>query len=364
MRKILYILAVLLAVVSCKNDELKLENIETPSMEFTFTADILSRATLDDIKKTFVLGERLSCFTKPYYNEKAKADIHEMVYDGNLFRSEVPIMIAKGNPQYAYAFYPCGNYDNIENIPISIEAQTEYLYASSMISYENPSPTMSFSHMLSVLAFNFSDKVGGRKIEKITIGENTPIPIEGTFSFSSMSLTHTKRGVFELPCSKDIPQNGMKDSLPQFFILPHSLNDGLDVIFMVSGTKYSCTLPVLRFERGRKYIFSVAFSENSAAILDTTVVSLDSEESVMPSASVSQIKIVHTCTYYAIPDFVSDTMYGRIDWGDNSTEPFSATAIHAYKQSGAYQTDIEIWNPKSVTFNDLTGIKHIDFTSF
>ena len=364
MRRITYIFTMILACVSCKNDDIKLENVEAPSVEFTFAADILSRSSLDDIKKNYVEGDRIACFTKPYYNELAKAELHEMVCMNNLFRSEIPVMVYKGNPQYVYAVYPYGEYDNPNAIPIDITTQTEYLYASSMISFENPSPSMQFSHMLSVLAFNFSDKIGGRKIERISVGETIPIPLEGNFNSTTSLLTHTKRGEYALICNQEIPNDGMKDSLPQFFVLPHSMSDGLNVRFTVSGTVYECTMPVRQLERGRKYIFSIAFSQNSAALLETTVVALDSDQSIMPESSVSRLRIRHSCRYFTIPDFLSDTMYGIISWGDGSTETFSATAVHSYNKEGVHETDIEIWNPKSVTFDTLTGIEHIDFSSF
>ena len=75
-----------------------------------------------------------------------------------------------------------------------------------------------------------------------------------------------------------------------------------------------------------------------------------------------RLLVIHTNWNFVVPKIAGHYVNGQVIWGDNICEDYHMDLNHIYEQEKTYTLVLDLWGVEEVEFQDLVGIKEIDFS--
>lgn len=380
MKRIAYYLIPFLsfALVACGGgkDDFEEPGGETPSKpevkisELSFTTTVQTRAlpeVLTDLKN----GSQMSIFVT-FSNNSGTEKMSKAVCSNDLWKASPSIPLEAGVNASFYAVYPYSSaYTSSTAIPVSVGTQTDYLYSGSKASVSKAIPTASVTmhHAMSVFAFNIDKQgySGKGKLQEIKLSGDGFFT-EGNLDITKGTIAGSTRGEYAKSFSETLQEGGFTSNIPAMFVIPsNSSGSNYQLTITVDGKEYTSTLPKQSVSGGNKYLFRMALTERELVIFAelTEVVSLNADSDEMPQRELSTLEVTHTNGRMNVPAISgSDGLFGKVYWGDNTSEDYKANLNHVYKTEGKHTIAIESWGAKEVTMESLAGVTEIDLSQF
>lgn len=365
-----YILfAAVLFVASCSSSDVE----ETPpsptptpirEVEVTFTTSVQTRVQRDDVVTLLGAGDRMSLFSTADGNCR----LHRATCSNGVWRGEPSVMIRPEGQLSLLAAYPYReDAGDPAAWPVSVAAQTDYLYSGPAVrvNYRQPTAQLTLRHALCIVAFNIRSYVGG-ELRQIIV-ENELFPLEGTMSLADGAIRVTRAGAYTCDCVKTLARTGWTADHPGFFAIPHAVDaEQTAVVLRTAEKDYLVWLPATQLTAGKKYIFEVMLTEQGAVLMPdrTEVIPLDAETDPLPDDPFGTVGVTHTNPRYGVPAFFGSSPYGFVRWGDGADDPYAEALTHQYAGSGPYTVLYEMWNAERVELSDLGGVERIDLSQF
>lgn len=188
-----------------------------------------------------------------------------------------PSVSLSATPAYVFGYYPyVSSVSNGAALPVSVAAQTDYLYAGAAQSASSNSPTVALSmkHALTMLSFNIkkSGYIGAGNLTSVQLRNKTDQSkwaSEGTLNIATGEISNTAYDPYTLTCNKAILAGGWTSDLPAIMAIPFVTGavSEVEVEFTVDGKAYVISLPnSVAFGPGSKYILSLTITSGSMVI--------------------------------------------------------------------------------------------------
>ena len=369
--KLLSVVVCLSVLAACSDKDDK----DAPSgkKELSVTTTILTRA-VSAVKTAFKSGDEMNVFVKTAGASSAENFVNGMkaTFDGNAWTLVPAVELSSDSKVYVYAVYPYNNsYTNAAAVPVTVAAQTDYLYsgAATVVSYTSPQASLAMKHALDILSLNIaSEGYGGAgKIESIVWGGDG-FGTEGTLDIGTGVVTATKKGTYTLPVDKNITAEGWTENLPQCFVLPfNSTGKNISLIAKIDGQDYTVLLPKMVVEAGMKYVFHLALTSNGLSLVEnkTEVISLNKESEVTDLGAYGVSKITYAATVISLPEFKGEqNVSGTVYWGDGVQGSYTFPGTHTFSSAENHEVKIETWGATKLNFPDLKDIEEVDLSAF
>lgn len=370
-----YILfAAVLFVASCSSSDVE----ETPpsptptpirEVEVTFTTSVQTRVQRDDVVTLLGEDDVLALFSARETDGAAeKSGPGRAECSQGVWRGVPAVMLAPEETASLCAAYPyLSDAGDPEAFPVSVAAQTDYLYSGPAVrvNFRQPTAQLTLRHALCIVAFNIRSYVGG-ELRQIIV-ENELFPLEGTMSLADGAIRVTRAGAYTCDCVKTLARTGWTADHPGFFAIPHAVDaEQTAVVLRTAEKDYLVWLPATQLTAGKKYIFEVMLTEQGAVLMPdrTEVIPLDAETDPLPDDPFGTVGVTHTNPQYGVPAFFGSSPYGFVRWGDGADDPYAEALTHQYAGSGPYTVLYEMWNAERVELSDLTGVERIDLSQF
>lgn len=138
--------------------------------------------------------------------------------------------------------------DGVISFDVSKDGNYDYLFDTKSATREKPDVNLNFSHVMSYLVFNFSEK-----IDRYTL---SGLVTTGTFDIKSGVIT---------PGTTVGDISGTQTQAIAAFLPPQSMK-GVKLSFVKGGVSYSATLDNYEIAKGNQYTYSVEFDGTDVAV--------------------------------------------------------------------------------------------------
>lgn len=337
------------------------------SAQLSISTTILTKA----VTTAFASGDRMNLYlkTESSLSSADRATSLSATCGGDGKWSVAPATELGEEKSYLFAFAPySATASDPSAVPVSIAAQTDYLYSGTTVTVSASSPqgVLTMKHALSILAFNLSLE-GYEGTGELTSVELSGIPTQGTLNVSTGTVTATEKGNYTLNVQKTIA-NGWDEGVPQFFCLPFQPDaKETNVTFQIDGRNFVVSLPQTGMETGMKYVFHLVLTKNGLTLLEdlTEKISLNREGTATQPGDYATLRITYRSNHAKAPQLTgTGRVNGTIYWGDNQTTPYDAAATHTYASEGEHQVTVESWGAAQVSIGELQEVEEIDLGGF
>lgn len=333
--------------------------------EVTFTTEVRTRVRRSDVVAGFVTGDAMTLFRAAGGGQQASAC--KIACSEDVWRGTPAVMLDPRQTAAFQAVYPyIASAADPAAYPVSVAAQTDYLYSGPAVTVESQSPRamLTMRHAQAVLAFNIRSYVGG-ELSRIELDDET-FPLEGAMNLTDGRIAVSRCGPYAFDCSRSLAQEGWTSDHPSCFVFPRTMTAGQSTaVFHIDGQEHRAPLPAMEFVAGNKYILELSLTGQGAVFLPerTQIVALDADGGAAGD-DYGCLKVTFRKSVYTLPPFVGKSVYGMIYWDAASAEPYSAAATHSYSTDGPHTVAIDLWRADGVEFSDLAGIEQIDLSQF
>lgn len=337
------------------------------SAQLSISTTILTKA----VTTAFASGDRMNLYlkTESSLSSADRATSLSATCGGDGKWSVAPATELGEEKSYLFAFAPySATASDPSAVPVSIAAQTDYLYSGTAVTVSASSPqgVLTMKHALSILAFNLSLE-GYEGTGELTSVELSGIPTQGTLNVSTGTVTATEKGNYTLNVQKTIA-NGWDEGVPQFFCLPFQPDaKETNVTFQIDGRNFVVSLPQTGMETGMKYVFHLVLTKNGLTLLEdlTEKISLNREGTATQPGDYATLRITYRSNHAKAPQLTgTGRVNGTIYWGDNQTTPYDVAATHTYASEGEHQVTVESWGAAQVSIGELQEVEEIDLGGF
>lgn len=288
------------------------------------------------------------------------------------------------DPAHIYCYYP--DKGMIENGRIEVSNGTDFLYGgeNNIATRTKPNVTLVLKHAMAYIAVNIKkgDYYGEGILEKIEILSanagftdetlymnkgymdvitGSIIPFEDEWFHHSLNGTSHK--------NLEIKDSGWDDDeVPGVPMIPFEMNHEGDVHFYytIDGHRYVFDLPVMKFEKGKKYIFDVNLNIVDAITVRCVDWEIDHVDMGETQVRVGGLKYQETVSNKNLTVTIPDMgiVSGVIDWGDGNQDKYQSGITHTYAAAGVYIICIRTNNSIKKISLSLANRKEIDFRKF
>lgn len=360
-----------LCLASCSSDS-EPEEPQVLSKALSIATSIQTKSV---VTTAFANGDKMNLFVKSGSSASSEDYVASAVsasYNGSGWSLSPNVELKEGGDVYVSAFYPyqSGN-TQAASVPVSIEAQTDYLYSGSAVraSYSSPQATLSMKHALSILAFNISlsGVEEGVTLNSIQI-QGEGFYTQGTLDVTTGKIAGTTKGIYTMKMNKTLTADGWSTEVPQFFALPFSSSgQNISLTLKLNDKEENVTLPKINVDAGMKYVFRLAQTPQGITFFPelTEIISLNKETESSDLGNYSLLRLVYNGTQATAPLLTgTGKVTGSINWGDMTNESYASTLIHSFSKAGEYAVTIESWGSEVATIQNLNEVSEIDFSAF
>lgn len=338
------------------------------TVDVTFTTEILHRSAVTEILTQFNNGDRLTLFhSASNAVSSGEVSVGAAGYTDGVWHPVPAVQLAPQEKRYIFAIYP---YDAAATdptaFPVTVASQQDYMFSGTGlgVTYEAPTATLRMRHAMAILSFDIRSYAGGT-LQSIAV-DSKEFPIEGTLRATG-ALSVTKTGAYTKTMSVPLSQQGFTADQPGMFIIPHKTADaGLEVTLKISDKEYKVTLPPSTFTAAKKYVASLAHTDQGVILLSDQldIIAFNEQTEAEAPAPYSMLSMKINGQSSLAPVIFGASPYGYIYWGDGQQEPYTEGAAHGYERSGSYTVKLDLWNASKATLPSLEGVEEVDFSKF
>lgn len=285
-------------------------------------------------------------------------------------------------PAHVYAFHPDAAVKEGE-IPIRIG--TDYLYAENgaVATAAKPEVELIMKHAMTYLGINIKkgSYQGQGELQEVTVkSANQDYHYTGEPQYYSEGFMNIATGDirteehdwtknyinYSHTCSHIISKDGWEDiEAPGIPMLPFKIyNEGYLLFqYKVDNKTFAFEVPMMEFEKGKKYIFDITLSVVDAVAVrcvDWEVSHMDMGENIVRPEGLKYQETVYADNLTtSVPDM--GNVDAVVDWGDGHTDKYYVSLEHTYAQAGTYTISIKTWNSSNDVTISISNRNFIDF---
>lgn len=164
-----------------------------------------------------------------------------------------PIVIKLGQNMQLFAYYPYSESVSVTDIPVSLSAQTDYLYSKGQtVTYSSFSANIELFHLLSKVTI----KVNEEYVENLSVSD---YPAEGTLNLFAGTISKRQTSTTTVQSTNNA-----------ILLFPGYTDIIVDITFRGKSYHYPVTV---NLEPGKKYVYSLVLQENNKLEIDKVSVS-------------------------------------------------------------------------------------------